>query len=44
VRLAGTLELPYAAAGGGAVTPGTARAFGRCLGRALARYVLAAVG
>ena len=39
IRLATTIELPYADASGGEVTPATARAFGRDLARAIAKYL-----
>ena len=39
IRLVAPFEIPYANANGQAVTPGTARAFGRRLARALRRYL-----
>lgn len=39
VRLTATVELPYASVSGQAVTPDTARAFGRDLARALAGFL-----
>ena len=39
IRLVAPFEIPYANAGGQAVTPRTARAFGRSLARALRRYL-----
>jgi len=39
VRFAAALEIPYAVAGGKVVTAAAARAFGRDLGRAAARYI-----
>ena len=39
IRLAATMELPYAAAGGRTVTAATARAFGNDLARALRRWL-----
>ena len=39
IRLATTLEIPYANAGGKSVTPETARGFGRSLARAIRVYL-----
>ena len=41
IRFASTVEVPYANASGAAVTPETARAFGRDLARAMARFLAA---
>ena len=39
VRVASTLEFPYATAGGTMVTAGSAREFGRDLARAMAKFL-----
>ncbi len=39
LRLSASFEVPYANAGGRAVTPDTARAFGRSIAKALRRYL-----
>jgi len=39
VRLSGTLEIPYANAGGAAVIPDSARSFGRSLAKAIRAYL-----